>query len=142
MTGKMTEQEAYKELSGYTLAHSSPAFIHQHIVDAFAAQHADQETKPITIIFALVGLYLHVERHYTGKKVQLAHMKLASGKKSWPTIELPEQRGEMTVLNVIRAHPGGPRDKAIGKWCASVWEAYRDSREAIVGLVREELLGR
>ena len=142
MKSRLTEQEAYNELSYYSLAHPSPAFIHQHVVDAFAAQHADNETKPITIIFALVGLYLYVEKNRTGKKVQFAHMKLASGKKSWPTIALPEQRGDITVYDVLRAHPGKPRDDAIGKWCASVWEAYRDSRETIVGLVRDELFGK
>ena len=83
-----------------------------------------------------------MEKNRTGKKVQFAHMKLASGKKSWPTIALPEQRGDITVYDVLRAHPGKPRDDAIGKWCASVWEAYRDSRETIVGLVRDELFGK
>lgn len=140
MKSRLTEQEAYNKLSCYTLAHSSPAFIHQNVVDAFAAQRADQETKPITIIFALVGLYLYVEKNYTGKKVQFAHMKLAKGEKSWPTIALPARRGAITVFDVLRAHPGKPRDEAITKWCASVWESYRDSRETVVGLVRDEIL--
>lgn len=42
LTGKMnpanSEQQAYYELSYYTLAHPDPNFIHQHIVDAFGAQ--------------------------------------------------------------------------------------------------------
>ncbi len=139
MNQKLTEQEAYNKLSLYTLAHSSPAFIHQHVVDAFAAQYADDKTKPITIIFALVGLYLCVEKNHTGKKIQFAHMKLAGGKKSWPAITLPADRGAITVFDVLKAHPGNPRDEAIKKWCASVWEAYRDSRETIVELVRNEL---
>lgn len=46
------------EFTCYTLAHRDPAFLHQHVVDAFAAQHADDSTKPITLVFALVGLYL------------------------------------------------------------------------------------
>jgi len=32
------EQEIYTELSYYTLAHGDAAFIHQHVMDAFAAQ--------------------------------------------------------------------------------------------------------
>jgi hypothetical protein len=74
MKSKLTDQEAYDKLSRYTLAHRSPAFIHQHIVDAFTAQHADMETKPIAIVFALVGLYLYVEKNLTGKKIHFAHM--------------------------------------------------------------------
>lgn len=50
-----SEPAAYDELQAYTLAHGDPAFIHQHVVDAWAAQHADEETKPIALTFALVG---------------------------------------------------------------------------------------
>jgi hypothetical protein len=53
--------DAYHELCGYTLTHGDAAFIHQHVVDAFAAQHADAHSKPIGITFALAGLYLHLE---------------------------------------------------------------------------------
>ena len=54
----MTSEAAYHELCYYTLTLGDPAFIHQHVVDAFAAQQADEQTKPIKVTFALVGLYL------------------------------------------------------------------------------------
>src|SRR5688500_4296697 len=54
-------QDRYEELCCYTLAHGHAAFIHQHVVDAQAAQAAGEHTKPIAITFALAGLYLHVE---------------------------------------------------------------------------------
>jgi len=69
----MTQHEAYDALCAYTLTRGDAAFIHQHVVDAFAAQSADEATKPITLTFALVGLYLHVERQFTGREVQRAH---------------------------------------------------------------------
>ena len=56
----MTSEDAYHELCYYTLAHRDPSFIHQHVVDAFAAQHADEKTKPIKLTFALVGALLGV----------------------------------------------------------------------------------
>jgi hypothetical protein len=46
-------------------------------------------TKPITIIFALIGLYLHLEKNFTGKEVQFAHMKLVKHRKNWPNFKLP-----------------------------------------------------
>ncbi len=49
------EQEKYYELSYYTISHPSLSFIHQHIVDAYAAQHADEKTKPIELIPNLIG---------------------------------------------------------------------------------------
>src|SRR6266550_3849780 len=106
------DQELYNELACYTLAHSDPSFIHQYIVDAYAAQHADEKTKPIGLAFALVGLHLHIERHYSGKEVQRAHMKLAKKKKQWPLFEMPTDRGSMSVGNVMAAKPGSDRDNA------------------------------
>jgi uncharacterized protein DUF5946 len=70
MNASDTELERYRELCAYTLNHRNPCFIHQYVVDAFAAQHVDTASKPITLTFALVGLYSHVERNQAGKQVQ------------------------------------------------------------------------
>jgi hypothetical protein len=122
-------------LSAYTLTHGDPAFIHQHVVDAFGAQQADKSTKPITLTFALVGLYLRVEKRRSGRQVQLVHMKLAQRKRQWPTWSLPRERGTMTAADVLLAAPGTERDRAIDAWCASVWKAFRAHREAVVKLL-------
>ena len=119
-----SEQEAFYELCCYTTTHSDTNFIHQHVVDAFAAQTADKKTKSITITFALVGLYLHLEKNFTGKKVQQAHIQLAKHKKFWPNFKLPEKRGNITVYDVIKVEEGLNRDEMIFKWCESVWLAY------------------
>ena len=132
------EEEAYHELCAYTLTHGDPAFIHQHVVDAFMAQHANEETKPIGITFALVGLYLHLERGFSGRHVQRAHMTLAKEKRPWPRFPLPANRGPMTAADVLAKPAGGERDRAIDAWCASVWAAYREgSRQTIVDLLRQ-----
>jgi hypothetical protein len=134
-----TRQELWDELAFRTLARGDAEFQHQLIVDAFAAQEADENTKPITLVFALVGLYLHVERGFTGKQVQRVHMQLARRRKVWPRVELPASRGAISVEEVARVPLGDGRDSAIEEWCASVWEAYSSSREAIARLLREEL---
>ena len=74
----MTTDDLYNQLALYTLAHPDPRFIHQLVVDAYTAQNADDNTKPIALVFALIGLYLHIEKGYTGKQVQRAHMQLAN----------------------------------------------------------------
>jgi hypothetical protein len=38
----MTNDELYNELAFYTLSHPDPAFLHQHVVDAYAAQYECQ----------------------------------------------------------------------------------------------------
>ena len=129
--------EIYNELCCYTLEHGDPAFLHQHVVDAFMAQHADERTKPIGVAFALVGLYLHVVKGFSGKQVQRTHMTLAQRKRTWPTFALPRERGDLTVADVMTKDAGPDRDAAIDQWCASVWNAYRASHHAVIELLRE-----
>lgn len=129
--------DAYDELSCYTLAHGAPAFPHQHIVDASAAQRADGRTKPMTLAFALIGLYLHLERGFTGREVQRVHVLLARRKHRWPTFPLPARRGALGPADVLAAAPGAERDAAIDAWCASVWEEYAACRPAVVALLKE-----
>src|SRR4051794_32739363 len=107
------DTDDYNELCCYTLEHGDPAFIHQHVVDAFAAQHADERSKPIGVAFALVGLYLHVVKGFSGKEVQRTHMTLAKRKRTWPTFALPRERGDITVADVMAKAAGPDRDTAI-----------------------------
>jgi hypothetical protein len=133
----MTLDNAEAELLSYTLAHRDPAFPHQYAVDAITAQRADEHTKPIALTFALVGLYLHLEKGLTGKQVQQMHVRLAARKHSWPKFPLPAHRGTLTAADVLTHPPGPERDRAIDDWCADVWAAYRSSRAQLVDLLRE-----
>jgi hypothetical protein len=133
----VTEQDAYNELQAYTLGHGDPAFIHQHVVDAWMAQHADEKSKPMGVAFALAGLYLHVEKSFSGKRVQHAHMIMARRKRDWPSFAMPVDRGAMTALDVIAAPAGAVRDRAVDSWCASVWSAFRESHARVAALVEE-----
>jgi hypothetical protein len=135
-----SQQDEFNELSFYTLAHPDMVyFIHQHIVDAFQAQTANQDTKPIGLIFSLLGLYLFLEKGYTGRQVQQAHMRLAQNKKAWPQLPLPAQRGAITVSSVLKSEPGPDRDQKIKEWCSSVWNAYADWHSTIAALAKTEL---
>ena len=133
--GLMIERAAYDELCSYTLTRDGAAFIHQHVIDAFAAQAADDHTKPIRLTFALVGLYLHVERHFTGREVQQAHQRIAKCKRVWPSFTLPRDRGSITAADVLARAEGTERDDAIHAWCAVVWDAFSRSKALV-----EELL--
>jgi uncharacterized protein DUF5946 len=132
-----SEVDAYHELSAYTLTRGDLTFIHQHVVDAWAAQHAVAGVKPIGLTFALAGLYLHLERGFSGRQVQRAHMEMARRKREWPAFDMPAQRGSMTAIDVMAAPEGPARDKAIDAWCRSVWEAFSANRPAVEAVLRE-----
>lgn len=128
-------QTAYDELYVYTMGR--PGFLLQHVVDAFGVQTADKNTKPIRVIFGLVGLYLHVEKQFSGRQVQEVHRKLGENKRVWPTIVFPEDRASLTAVEVLAAPEGEERDKAIEEWCQAVWSTFRTNRRTIIALLQE-----
>jgi hypothetical protein len=128
--------DLYNQLAYYTLAHPDPAFIHQLVVDAYAAQNADES---IAVVFALVGLYLHLEKGFTGRQVQRAHMQLAKWPNTWVRPPLPSERGTIHIQDVLGAEPGPARDAMIERWCAAVWECWQPSQDQIVALARKYL---
>ncbi len=134
----ISEQDAYDQLCGYSLMHGGPEFIHQHFVDAFAAQHATAQTKPIAITFALVGLYLLIEKGFNGRQVQQMHMQMARRKRDWPEFSLAADRGSITAVDVLAAPEGTARDNAIHAWCHAVWTAFSANRETVRRLLMEE----
>jgi hypothetical protein len=136
MCDARAEEEAYHEVCAYTLTHGDPTFVHQHVVDAWAAQHAHAESKPIGVFFALVGLYLSVECGFTGREVQRAHMQLAKRPEKWPAAALPADRGNITAVDVLASPEGAARDAMIHAWAKSVWAAYSASRGAVIELLR------
>jgi hypothetical protein len=121
----------YDQLAYYTLGLQDDYFIHQHIVDAYTAQTATADTKSIRITFALVGLYLLINKNFTGKQVQQFHALMAGNKMDWPSFVLPNNRGAITVAQILDTAEGEARNNAIKKWCACVWDAYADSHAEI-----------
>jgi hypothetical protein len=139
------EQRAFHELTAWTLSLRDAEFVHQQVVDAWGAQHATEKSRPISVAFALIGLYLHLEKGFTGREVQSAHMRLAQphgrgpGRKEWPSFKFPKERGRITAIDVMGAPQEG-RAEIIDLWCQSVWEAWKDSHAAIAECVHRGLL--
>ena len=137
-----TDDDAQAELWAYTLARGDATFVHQHALDALSAQRADDRTTAMQLTFALVGLYLAVERGYTGRQVQQVHAALARRRPSrWPTLAPPANRGIISLAQVLAAPAGPVRDAAIGEWCADVWSAYAMCRDAVIEFLRAHNVG-
>jgi len=126
---------AYDELYVYTM--TRPGFILQHVVDAFCVQTAPEDGPPIGVVFGLVGLFLRVERQFSGRQIQEVHKKLGRAKRQLPRIDFPKNRGRMSALDVLSASAGIERDKAIDNWCRSVWISFSHNRQAIISLLAD-----
>ena len=100
------------------------------------SQSTEFAAKPIGVFFALVGLYLHFEKGFTGREVQRAHMQLAKRPEPWPVGKLPVERGDITARDVLAVPAGLARDAMIHEWARSVWKAYAGSRGPVSDLLR------
>jgi hypothetical protein len=134
-----TEEELLHELMACTLTLGDATFVHQHVVDAWAVQHATEDSKPIAVMFGLIGLYLHLERGFNGRQVQRAHMQLGTPRRTWSMPVLPERRGAIRVGDVLEASPGLELQVMIDVWCNSVWEACESLHGQIGETVAFEL---
>jgi hypothetical protein len=123
--------EKYYALAYYTLGLQDECFIHQYMVDAYTAQTANSDTKPIALTFALVGIYLHIEKNYSGKEVQAFHTLMSNKKIKWPIFELPTNRGEISIDMVIAAEIEEERNKMIQLWCNSIWMAFSANHKVV-----------
>jgi hypothetical protein len=128
--------DAYDELYAYTMGRKN--FILQHVVDAHMAQTTPAINPPsIGAVFSLVGLYLHVEKGFTGTQVQNAHKVMGKVKRSWPNVVWPTERGNVTAATVLAMPVGQARDAAIDKWCKHVWAAFGANRSMVAALLAE-----
>jgi hypothetical protein len=118
--------DKYNELAYYTLGLQDECFVHQYVVEAHSAQFANAETKTISLTFALVGLYLSIEKSFTGKEVQKFHTIMSNQKTKWPDFTLPKNRGEVTIDEVLDTPEGHERNSMIRRWSHSVWMAYSE----------------
>lgn len=128
-------RELMNEMSYYTLAHGDPRFVHQHLVDAYGAQHVRLDRSTIGAAFTLAGLYLAVERGFTGRQVQKTHMLMAKQSKQWPRFIPPNDPGHLTVADVLAVPPGPRRDDVLLDWCKSVWAAWSEQQQRVRDMV-------
>ena len=135
--------QLYGEVQGYALRHLELVRdLHQLSVDAYAAQHAPRDPgggpPPIGVAYALVGLYLALERGRSGLEVRAAHQRMGRPDASWPRLPAPASTGSMTVFDVAVAgamadSPAG-HDRTLRAWAAAVWRAWSAEHAAVAAL--------
>ena len=127
-----TELQLFHELSFYSLAHPNKEyFIHQHVVDAYAVQYLNPETKIIKSVYGLLGLCLFLEYDFTGKEVQNVHVSLSSDKSDWPKIQYAVEPIDFSIQSIMNASEGKERDQKIRQWCEEVWKAHKVNQQPI-----------
>ncbi len=72
-------------------------------VDAYGAQHAGEPTGRIYVAYSLVGLYLALERGWSGIQARDFHGRMGRPAHDWPAFVRPPTTGDVTVADVVAA---------------------------------------
>lgn len=120
--------QVYHELSALFIMSPDITFRKQHAVDAYGAQHSGSGVKNIRTAFSLIGLYLAVERNYTGRQVQFAHMDLAKRNIPWPSFVVPTRPYTLSVADVFHAVEE-KRNGMLMAWSENVWDTWENYHE-------------
>lgn len=129
----------FSQLSAYTVSLGDAEFTHQHVVDAYGAQHVGMFTKKVVPIMALVGLYLLLKHGYTGKQVQRAHMAIADQTKDWPDLTHPTELASLNILDVLKKERAAEKVAAIHTWCEAVWNSWQSEHEIVERFTKKYL---
>lgn len=124
----------YQKLILYTFSLGDKDFVHQHVIDAYTAQHSSDELKGIQICFALIGLYLLLEQGYSGKMVQKVHRQLAQKTKDWPRMVHVDTIKGLNVSDVLLQGSDDTRARLIHEWCGTVWKAWETEQANVINL--------
>ena len=114
---------------------------HQMTVDAYHAQHVAATSPPIAPAFALIGLYLALERGLDGLRVRDAHGFLARTRRDWPRFEPPMHDWPVTVRDVATADGPVAHLEQVRRWGASAWEGWLADQQRVRDLADGLLRG-
>jgi hypothetical protein len=132
------------EVTSYVMQHAAALGRgHQTCVDAYAAQHVGPRMRPMTVCFALNGLYLVLERGWSGIAARDAHGHLARtvAREVWPSFEAPAGAGQLTVLDVALTDHAQAQAAAIEAWGRSVWATWSHVHDVVREMTDRQLAG-
>ena len=133
----------YSEVAGYELEHVTElGRWHQLLVDTYGAQHVGEGTPRIGPAFALIGLYLALERGWDGLAVRDAHRALARAHRDWPSfLPAPRFQDGLTVADLTLAGSPEAHVEVLRAWAGEVWAGWADRQESVRALTAARLDG-
>jgi len=133
----------YAEVTGFGAQNPSLLRLNQLSLDAYGAQHGGGGVPPIRLTYSLVGLHLALDHGLTGEQVRAAHQRMGKPNATWPTLTVPSDLGQMTVMTVaeqgLMRHSVSGHEATTRHWAKSVWLAWASQRQLITHLTRRLL---
>jgi hypothetical protein len=109
----------------------------QNVVDAYAVQHPGKpgRREAQSVHVHLASLCLGLERGFDAQARRQAMQLLLRWRPAFAWLEPPAFANTLTVADVAACRTPARRIETIAAWAASVWEAWKPHRTAVVGIV-------
>lgn len=110
------------------------ALTHIRVIDAYAVQHPGvPERRAIQSVNAhLVALYLQVEKHLDGARVNTALQRVLKFANEFVWLEPPTPNGTLTIAEVLKAETPEPQANAIETYAREIWRAWQAHRAVVL----------
>ena len=109
------------------------ARLHRLSVDAYAVQHpgvnGPQARNSVGIHLSRLSLIL--ERGWPIERANDAMLAITAKKRHYPWLTPPEQRGEITVKDVLAARGPEEHETEVTLWAESVWRAWAEHHATV-----------
>jgi Family of unknown function (DUF5946) len=100
--------------------------VHQVLVDAYAAQHAGGSSRREvqSVSLCLMTLCLFVEDGVDPAQGPALHKEMVAHRPDFTWLAPPDQRGLMTVADVLSARDADEHRRLVREWGREVWRAW------------------
>lgn len=114
--------------------YSDPAYfeVHHRTVDAYSVQHPGSPTKHNikSVVVHLIGLYAGLERQLPRQQVAKL-MDGATKQIEFDWLNPPENRGDITVADVLKAQSAEEHRQLVPRWAREAWMAWSDHHQQV-----------
>ena len=113
--------------------------LHRLSVDTYAVQHpgVDGPQARNSVGIHLSRLELVLVRGWPIERANDAMLSLTAKKRDYPWLTPPEQRGEVTVKDVLVARDAPEHEAAVTRWAHSAWKAWAEHHATVNEWLRE-----
>jgi hypothetical protein len=109
--------------------YSNPSYfkVHHLTVDAYSVQHPGTPSRHNTksVVVHLIGLFAGLEQQLSQQKVAKL-MDGATQKIKFEWLDPPQNRGDITVADVLKAQSAVEHEKLVHQWARESWSAWSD----------------
>lgn len=125
--------EAYGRVLAREYENPAYARLHRLTVDAYAVQHPgiDCPQARNSVGIHLSRLYLILERGWSIQRANDAMVAITAKKRTYPWVTPPNNRGAITVQDVLKSQNSSDHLHAVENWAKSAWQAWSAFHETV-----------